>query len=102
MSQNKWTRQDIQHILLAVFITLFFTVRKGPVNEVIIIMAKHLWAYSIYSIATVLIIVGLTKKVFKYEASFPQMVRWAAYFAAFCAVTQFFHEAFQAFVQAGK
>jgi hypothetical protein len=102
MSQNKWTRQDIQHILLAVFITLFFTVRKGPIDEVIIIMAKHLWAYAIYSIATVLIIVGLTKKMFKYEVTFRQMVRWAAYFAAFCAVSQFFHEAFQALVQSGK
>ncbi len=59
-------------------------------------MLRHLWAYTIYSIATVLIIIGLTKKIFKYKPTWKQIIKWAIFLAAFCAVTQFAHEGFLA------
>lgn len=77
-------------------ITILFTMGKGPADQVIMEMLKRLWAYALYSLATVLIIVGLTKKMFKYQPNRVQIARWAAMLAAFAAVSQFFHELFLA------
>lgn len=95
-NETQWTRQDIGQVLAAVLITILFTLRMGSPMEVIKEMLRHLWAYAIYSTATVLIIIGLTKKIFKYKPTWKQIIKWAIFLAAFCAVTQFVHEGFLA------
>lgn len=90
----QWTRKDITEISIAILIIIISTLRSGPIKEAAIEMLHHLWAYAIYSIATVLIIIGLTKKMFKYSPTWRQIVKWAIFLAAFCAVTQFMHETF--------
>ncbi len=89
----KFTKRDLLFIGTNVLITILFTLRQGPMETVIWDMAKRLWAYGIYSLATVLIIVGLTKKMFKYDPNRVRIARWAAMLAAFAAVSQFIHEA---------
>ncbi|MGB9712785.1 MAG: hypothetical protein ACP5J5_05060 [Dissulfurimicrobium sp.] len=91
---SQWTRKDIGEISIALLIIVISTLRSGPPKEAAVDMLRHLWAYAIYSIATVLIIIGLTKKMFKYKPTWRQMVKWAVFLAAFCAVTQFMHETF--------
>ena len=91
---SQWTRKDITEISIAILIIIMFTIRSGPLRETAIEMLHHLWAYAIYSIATVLIIIGLTKKMFKYRPTWRQIAKWAVFLAAFCAVTQFMHETF--------
>jgi hypothetical protein len=89
-----WTRKDITEISIAILVIIMFTLRSGPLKETAIEILRHLWAYAIYSIATVLIIIGLTKKMFKYRPTWRQIVKWAIFLAAFCAATQFMHETF--------
>lgn len=91
--ETRFKRKDVLLIGTNILLTILFTLRKGPMETVIWDMAKRLWAYGIYSLATVLIIIGLTKKMFKYEPTKVQIVRWAAMFAAFAAISQFLHEA---------
>ncbi len=87
-----FSKSDYRSIFVAILLVLVFSMRKGTPEEVVVLLLKQLWAYFIYSIATVLIVIGLTKKMFKYKPTKPQIVKWAFYFAAFCAISQFLHE----------
>lgn len=91
-NKKTFSNADYRSIIISIVIVLIFSLRKGSPQEVVVLLLKQLWAYSIYSIATILIIIGLTKKMFKYEPTKPQIVKWAFNFAAFCAVSQFLHE----------
>jgi len=94
--KTDFTRRDIAVICACVTITILLTMGKGSADQVLMEMLKHLWAYAVYSLATVLIIVGLTKKMFKYQPNRVQIARWAAMLAAFAAVSQFLQELFMA------
>lgn len=91
-NKEAFSKADYRSIFISIVLVLIFSLRKGSPQEVFVLLLKQLWAYSIYSIATVLIIIGLTKKMFKYEPTKPQIVKWAFCFAAFCAISQFLHE----------
>lgn len=98
---TKFTKKDLLFIGTNVLLTILFTLRQGPLETVIWDMAKRLWAYGIYSLATVLIIIGLTKKMFKYDLNRVKIARWAAMLAAFAAVSQFIHEAVTTVIKGG-
>jgi hypothetical protein len=100
-NNTNWNKQDILQVISAIFITIFFSMRKAPFPDVLIDLAKHLWAYAVYSIATVLIIIGLTKKLFKYYPTMAQIIKWSAYLAALCAISQFLHEGYKALTGQG-
>jgi FtsH-binding integral membrane protein len=95
--KNKWESKDFVLVILCLLITIIFSLRHGSPDYILKELLKQLWAYSIYSIATVLIIIGLTKKMFKYNPTMKQIIRWAFMLGAFCAVSQFFHELFKYF-----
>jgi len=96
---NKWEPKDFVVIILCLLITIIFSIRQGTFDYILKELLKQLWAYSIYSIATVLIIIGMTKKIFKYNPTVKQIIKWAFMLGAFCAVSQFLQEIFKYFTQ---
>jgi hypothetical protein len=106
LSKQQWTRRDLAQVAILFLVVVFFLfrvvvfpVRQGPleVREVAVQMIRHLWAYTIYSIATVFIIIGLTKKMFKYSPTRKQVIKWAFVLAAVCAVSEFLNMVFEQF-----
>jgi hypothetical protein len=104
--KQQWTRRDFAEVGILFLVIVFFLfrvvvfpLRQEPVEakEVAVQMIRHLWAYTIYSIATVLIIIGLTKKMFKYNPTRKQVIKWAFVLAAVCAVSEFLNMTFEAF-----
>ena len=89
-----WTKKERIHIGASVFLTLIFSIRGGEMPGALIVTLRYLFAYYLYGIVMVLMFVGLTKKMFRYEAKRKQMILWVFYLAAFFAVSQFMHEGF--------
>ncbi len=94
---NRWTGKDIAHVVIMSLITVLFALRRGPILEAGLVTLRYLLAYFIYGLVTVLVFVGLTKKIFKLNPSRKQMIKWAFGLAAFFSVNQAIHEAFLAF-----
>ena len=92
----EWTKKDYLHIGISIFLTLVFSIRGGEVQGAVVMTIRYLFAYYLYGVVMVLIFVGLTKKMFKYEADKKKMILWVFYLAAFFAVSQFMHEGFLA------
>lgn len=106
LSKQQWTRRDFAQVAILFLVVVFFLfrvavfpLRQEPweAREVAIQMIRHLWAYMIYSVATVLIIIGLTKKMFKYTPTRKQVIKWAFVLAALCAVSEFLNMVFEEF-----
>ena len=90
----EWTKKDYKDIGISVALTLLFAIRGGEMPAALIMTMRYLFAYYFYGLIMVLIFVGLTKKMFKYEAEKKKMILWMFYLAAFFAVSQFIHEGF--------
>ncbi len=90
----EWTRKERIHIGVSVLLTLVFSIRGGEMPGALIMTLRYLFAFYLYGIVMVLIFVGLTKKMFKYEARKRNMILWVFYLAAFFAISQFMHEGF--------
>ena len=88
------TRKERIHIGGSVFLTLLFSVRGGEMPGALVMTLRYLFAYYLYGIVMVLIFMGLTKKMFKYEPQKKRMILWVFYLAAFFAISQFMHEGF--------
>lgn len=97
----KWTKRDYIHIAVCVILTLLFSVRGGEVQGALEMTIRYLLAFYLYGIVMVLIFVGLTKKMFKYNADKKQMILWVFYLAALFSVSQFMHEGFLAMTGQG-
>ncbi len=93
---NKWTGKDIFHVVIMSVITVVFAIRKGPILEAGLMTLRYLLAYFIYGLVTVLVFVGLTKKIFKVNPTRKKMIKWAFALAAFFSVNQAIHETFLA------
>ena len=93
--KTKWPKKDIIQIISAIIITILFSLREYPFPKILFELLRHLWAFILYSLGTVLIMVGLAKKIFKYNPTKIQIIKWAAYLAALCAISEFLHEGFK-------
>ena len=90
----KWSKKERIHIGVSVLLTLVFSLRGGDMPGGLIMTIRYLFAFYLYGIVMVLIFVGLTKKMFKYEPHKKRMILWVFYLAAFFAISQFMHEGF--------
>jgi len=91
---NQWTRRDKTFVIEMVLLTLFFSMRRGPLMQATIHTLRDVFVSVFYSLAMVFIFIGLTKKTFKYNPTRVQIIKWTAGVAAFFSVSQFIHEAF--------
>ncbi len=87
-------KKDYKAILLCIALTILFSIRGGELREAVIISLRWIMVYYLYGVAMVFIFVGLTKKMFRYEASKRGIVLWIFYLAAFFAISQMAHEGF--------
>ncbi len=94
VTSMEWTKKDYKNIGISVALTLLFSIRGGEMPGALIMTIRYLFAFYFYGLIMVLIFVGLTKKMFKYEADKKKMILWMFYLAAFFAVSQFMHEGF--------
>ena len=90
----EWTKKELLHIVISVVLTFLFAIRGGEMPSALIMTLRYILAYYLYGIVMVLIFVGLTKKMFKYDADKKRMILWVFYLAAFFSVSQFMHEGF--------
>ncbi|NDY43430.1 hypothetical protein G3N55_11330 [Dissulfurirhabdus thermomarina] len=89
-----WTRRDIRQLAATVGLTLLFVARGGEPAGAVRQTLWNLFLCLFYGVGTMFLLVGLTRKMFKYEVTPPRMAKWAAWLAAFFAVSQFLHEGF--------
>jgi len=91
---QSWTKKDCIQIATMVIITVVLSIRKGPFFDAFLLTLRHLATYFIYGLAMVYIIVGLTKKIWKYNPTRIQIIKWAIGLSVFFAINQMIHEAF--------
>ncbi len=94
---KRFTREDIQFILTMLGVTFLFSVRGGEIPGAILATFQQVFLSVFYGFGTVFLGIGLTKKMFKYDPTRVQIVRWAMGLALFFAVSQFMHEGFLLF-----
>ncbi len=87
-------KEDVRFIAAMLFLTVLFSVRKGEVLDMILDTLRAVFVCIFYGVGTVFLIIGITKKAFKYNPTRIQIIKWAAALAAFFAVSQFVHEGF--------
>ncbi len=92
--KNKTKKEDMKFIAAMLFLTVLFSVRKGEVSDMILDTLRGVFVCIFYGVGTVFLIIGITKKAFKYHPTRMQIMKWAAALAAFFAVSQFVHEGF--------
>ncbi|HID98621.1 MAG TPA: hypothetical protein EYP57_10635 [Thermodesulfobacteriaceae bacterium] len=100
--KDTWTKKDILQVAGLIMVSIVFSVRKGPPLESAVQTLRMIAISVFYGIGTVLIIVGMTKKMFKYNPSRKQIIKWGTGLAAFFAVSQFLHELFLYFSGVGS
>ena len=91
---ERWTRADMVQVGVMVLLTTLLSLRKGPLPEALLITIRYMATYFIYGLAMVLIIVGLTKKIWKYNPGRVKIIKWAVGWAVFFAINQMIHEAY--------
>ena len=91
---KKFQRHDIKFILLMLGLILLFSLRGGQITGAIAATCRQVFVSVFYGFGIIFIITGLSKKMFKYDPSRVQIVRWAMELALFFAVSQFLHEGF--------
>ena len=100
--EDRWTGRDVTHLAAMTLVCVLFSVREGPFLEAGLMTLRYLLAYLIYGLVTVLIFIGLGKKLFKLKPTRKKIIKWSFGMAAFFAVNQAIHEAFLALTgQAG-
>ncbi len=92
--KKKFTREDLNYILTMLGMTFLFSVRGGEMPGAVLATFQQVFISVFYGIGTVFLIIGVTKKMFKYDPNRVQIVRWAMGLALFFAVSQFLHEGF--------
>jgi hypothetical protein len=78
--------------------TLFFSSKAGSVIEIV----RQLLVCFIYGFGIVYLFVGLTKKMFKYNPTRVQIIKWAASLAALVAVCQFVQDVYHTYLEVLK
>ncbi len=91
---KRFTREDIKFILTMLGVTFLFSVRGGEMPGALAATFQQVFLSVFYGFGTVFLFIGLTKKMFKYDPTRVQIVRWAMGLALFFAVSQFMHEGF--------
>jgi len=91
---KRFTKDDINFILTMLALTFLFSVRGGEFPGAILATFQQVFVSVFYGFGTVFLIIGVTKKMFKYDPTRVQIVRWAMGLALFFAVSQFMHEGF--------
>ncbi len=91
---KKFTRDDINFILSMLGLTFLFSVRGGELPGAFSATLYQVFVSVFYGFGTIFLIIGVTKKMFKYDPTRVQIVRWAMGLALFFAVSQFMHEGF--------
>ena len=91
---KKFTKDDINFILTMLALTFLFSVRGGEMPGAVLATLQQVFVSVFYGLGTVFLIIGVTKKMFKYDPTRVQIVRWAMGLALFFAVSQFMHEGF--------
>jgi len=94
---KKFTRDDINHILTMLALTFLFSARGGDVPGAVVATLRQVFVSVFYGFGTTFLFIGLTKKMFKYDPTRVQIVRWAVGLGLFFAVSQFMHEGFLLF-----
>ena len=91
---RKFTKEDRSFILAMLGLAFLFSVRGGEMPGAIGATLWQVFIAVFYGFGTVFLIIGVTKKMFKYDPDRVQIVRWAMGLAVFFAVSQFIHEGF--------
>ena len=93
-TKDNFTREDIKFLVAMAVVTIGFSIRTGEFLGALLASLKQLFIGVFYGFGVVFIFIGLTKKMFKYNPTKVQIIKWAFLLAAIFAVSQFFHEAF--------
>lgn len=91
---RKFTKEDRSFILAMLGLAFLFSVRGGQMPGAVAATLQQVFIAAFYGFGTVFLIIGVTKKMFKYNPDRVQIVRWAMVLAVFFAVSQFIHEGF--------
>jgi hypothetical protein len=81
-----------------VLATLFFSGKAGSAPEIL----RQLLVSFLYGFGIVYLFIGLTKKMFKYNPTRLQIIKWATGLAALVAVCQFLQDVYQTYLEALK
>jgi uncharacterized membrane protein YtjA (UPF0391 family) len=98
LQKGQWTKHDILHVIVMVLATLFFSGKAGTTAEIL----RQLLVSFLYGFGIVYLFIGLTKKMFKYNPTRLQIIKWATSLAALVAVSQFLQEVYQTYLEALK
>jgi len=98
LQKNLWTKHDIVHVVVMVLMTLFFSRQAGSMIEIL----KQLLVCFLYGFGIVYLSIGLTKKMFKYNPTRVQIIKWATSLAALVAVSQFAQDVYQTYLEVLK
>ncbi len=93
-ARTEFNMDDYQFVAVMLFLVTIFSIRQGAFADALLMTLKQVFLSFFYGLGTVYLIIGMTKKMFKYDPTRVQIVRWAAGLAAFFAVSQFIHEGF--------
>ena len=93
----KFTWEDVKFLLAMTVVTVGFSLRTGEMPGALIATLRQIFVSIFYGFGTVFLMIGLTKKMFKYHPNRVNITKWAFALAAIFAVSQFFHEAFLVF-----
>lgn len=91
---RKFTKDDRSFVLAMLGLAFLFSVRGGEMPGAVVATLRQVFMAVFYGFGTVFLIIGVTKKMFKYNPDRVQIVRWAVGLAVFFAVSQFIHEGF--------
>jgi hypothetical protein len=81
-----------------VLTTLFFSSKAGSMIEIL----RQLLVCFLYGFGIVYLFIGITKKMFKYNPTRVQIIKWAASLAALVAVCQFAQDVYQTYLEVLK
>ncbi len=86
--------EDIKFLIAMSVVTIGFSLRTGQMPGALWATLKQIFVSIFYGFGTVFLFIGLTKKMFKYNPTRVNIVKWAFALAAIFAVSQFFHEGY--------
>ena len=93
-ARKDFIAEDYRFLGAMLLLVTMFSLRQGSFGDALWMTLKQVFLSFFYGLGTVYLIIGMTKKMFKYDPTRVQIVRWAAGLAAFFAVSQFIHEGF--------
>ncbi|MBW1670124.1 MAG: hypothetical protein JRJ40_01735 [Deltaproteobacteria bacterium] len=96
--KSRWTKHDILHVIVMVLATLFFSGKAGSLAEIF----RQVLVSFLYGFGIVYLFIGLTKKMFKYNPTRLQIIKWATSLAALVAVCQFVQQVYQTYLEVLK